>query len=99
MRGPLAVIQQCCAAIACMHAATGVEASCRQCGPEHGLAALPSCCFLQAVCLYRKFRTDFTTETGRAAAGNNAVEMETTATFDAATDEFVIHTPTPLGQK
>ena len=33
------------------------------------------------------------------AAGNNAVEMETTATFDAATDEFVIHTPTPLAQK
>jgi acyl-CoA oxidase len=31
--------------------------------------------------------------------GNNAVEMETTATFDAASDEFVIHTPTPLGQK
>ena len=25
--------------------------------------------------------------------------METTATFDAATDEFIIHTPTPLAQK
>lgn len=35
----------------------------------------------------------------RAPAGNNAVEMETTATFDAATDEFVIHTPSSLGQK
>lgn len=78
---------------------TGVEASCRQCGPERRLPALPCSCFLQAVGLYCKFRTDFTTKPGSAAAGNNAVEMETTATFDAATDEFVIHTPTPLGQK
>lgn len=32
-------------------------------------------------------------------AGNNAVEMQTTAVFDRSTDEFVIHTPTPLAQK
>lgn len=31
--------------------------------------------------------------------GNNAVEMETTATFDGETDEFVIHTPSTLAQK
>ncbi|KAK9829677.1 hypothetical protein WJX72_007299 [[Myrmecia] bisecta] len=31
--------------------------------------------------------------------GNNAVEMQTTATFDKAADEFVIHTPTTLAQK
>ena len=31
--------------------------------------------------------------------GNNAVEMETTATFDAATQEFVIHSPSTLSQK
>lgn len=31
--------------------------------------------------------------------GNNAVEMQTTATFDQATDEFILHTPTPLAQK
>mmetsp|Transcript_18698 Transcript_18698/g.47219 ORF Transcript_18698/g.47219 Transcript_18698/m.47219 type:complete len:644 (-) Transcript_18698:24-1955(-) len=31
--------------------------------------------------------------------GNNAVEMQTTATFDRATDEFVIDTPTTLAQK
>lgn len=31
--------------------------------------------------------------------GNNAVEMETTATYDPATKEFVVHTPTPLAQK
>lgn len=31
--------------------------------------------------------------------GNNAVEMETTATFDAATDEFVVHSPSPLSMK
>ncbi|KAL4447754.1 hypothetical protein ABPG75_004973 [Micractinium tetrahymenae] len=31
--------------------------------------------------------------------GNNAVEMQTTATFDPATDEFIIHTPTALAQK
>ena len=33
------------------------------------------------------------------AYGNNAVEMETTATFDAATDEFIIHTPSTAAQK
>jgi acyl-CoA oxidase len=32
-------------------------------------------------------------------AGNNAVEMQTTATFDRATDEFVINSPTVLSQK
>jgi len=31
--------------------------------------------------------------------GNNAVEMETTATYDKATDELVVHSPTPLAQK
>ena len=31
--------------------------------------------------------------------GNNAVELETTATYDAETDEFVIHSPTPLSHK
>ena len=31
--------------------------------------------------------------------GNNAVEMETTVTFDADRDEFVVHTPTTLAQK
>lgn len=31
--------------------------------------------------------------------GNNAVEMETTATWDANTREWVIHTPTVLAQK
>ncbi len=31
--------------------------------------------------------------------GNNAVEMQTTATYDAATQEFIIHTPTTLAQK
>ncbi|KAI3425022.1 hypothetical protein D9Q98_008403 [Chlorella vulgaris] len=31
--------------------------------------------------------------------GNNAVEMETTATFDVDADEFIIHTPSTLGQK
>lgn len=31
--------------------------------------------------------------------GNNAVEMETTATFDPATDEFIVNTPSPLAQK
>ena len=31
--------------------------------------------------------------------GNNAVEMETTATFDRNADEFVIRTPTTLAQK
>jgi len=33
------------------------------------------------------------------AYGNNAVEMETTATFDSSTDEFVINTPTVSAQK
>ena len=32
-------------------------------------------------------------------AGNNAVEMQTTATFDRAADEFIINTPTTLAQK
>jgi acyl-CoA oxidase len=31
--------------------------------------------------------------------GNNAVEMETTATYDPATDELIVDTPTPLAQK
>ena len=31
--------------------------------------------------------------------GNNAVEMETTATYDKATDELIVHSPTPLAQK
>ncbi len=31
--------------------------------------------------------------------GNNAIEMETTATFDEKTKEFVVNTPTPLAQK
>jgi len=35
----------------------------------------------------------------RRRAGNNAVEMQTTATFDAASDEFVVHSPTVLSQK
>jgi len=31
--------------------------------------------------------------------GNNAVEMETTATYDKATDELIVNSPTPLAQK
>ena len=31
--------------------------------------------------------------------GNNAVEMETTATYDKETKEFIVNTPTPLAQK
>lgn len=31
--------------------------------------------------------------------GNNAVEMETTATFDKQADEFIINTPTTVAQK
>lgn len=31
--------------------------------------------------------------------GNNAVEMQTTATYDHAAGEFIIHTPTTLAQK
>jgi len=31
--------------------------------------------------------------------GNNAVEMETTATYDKATDELIVNCPTPLAQK
>ncbi|KAK9845389.1 hypothetical protein WJX81_005334 [Elliptochloris bilobata] len=31
--------------------------------------------------------------------GNNAVEMQTTATYDARADEFVVHSPTVLSQK
>lgn len=31
--------------------------------------------------------------------GNNAVEMETTATYDLKTDEFVVNSPTTLAQK
>ena len=33
------------------------------------------------------------------AHGSNARGVETTATFDAKTDEFVIHTPTDNAQK
>lgn len=36
---------------------------------------------------------------GASRYGNNAVEMETTATYDAATDEFVINTPSTQAQK
>ena len=32
-------------------------------------------------------------------AGNNAVEMETTATFDKQANEFIINTPTTVAQK
>ncbi len=32
-------------------------------------------------------------------SGNNAVEMQTTATFDQNRDEFVIRTPSTLAQK
>jgi acyl-CoA oxidase len=31
--------------------------------------------------------------------GNNAVEMETTATYDVDTQEFIIHTPSPKARK
>ena len=31
--------------------------------------------------------------------GNNAVEMETTATYDNETKEFIVNTPSPLAQK
>merc|ERR1711988_246914 len=31
--------------------------------------------------------------------GNNAVEMETTAIYDAKTEEFIVNTPHPLAQK
>lgn len=31
--------------------------------------------------------------------GNNAVEMETTAIYDKATQEFIINTPSTLAQK
>ena len=31
--------------------------------------------------------------------GNNAPKMETTATYDAKTKEFIVHTPHPLAQK
>ena len=31
--------------------------------------------------------------------GNNAVEMETTATYDKDSQEFIVNTPTPLAQK
>lgn len=31
--------------------------------------------------------------------GNNAVQMETTATYDKETEEFIVNTPTPLAQK
>ncbi|GBF93833.1 acyl-coenzyme A oxidase peroxisomal [Raphidocelis subcapitata] len=31
--------------------------------------------------------------------GNNAVEMQTTATYDAGAEEFIIHSPTTLSQK
>lgn len=32
-------------------------------------------------------------------AGNNAVEMGTTATYDASTQEFIVRTPSTLAQK
>ena len=31
--------------------------------------------------------------------GNNAIEMETTATFDKSSNEFIINTPNNLAQK
>jgi len=31
--------------------------------------------------------------------GNNAIEMETEATYDSDTDEFIVHSPTVLSQK
>ena len=31
--------------------------------------------------------------------GNNAVQMETTVTYDKETKEFIVNTPTPLAQK
>jgi acyl-CoA oxidase len=31
--------------------------------------------------------------------GNNAIEMETTATYVPETREFIINSPTPLSQK
>lgn len=31
--------------------------------------------------------------------GNNAVEMETTATYDKETKEFIVNTPSTLAQK
>lgn len=31
--------------------------------------------------------------------GNNAVQMETTATYDKSTKEFIVHTPNPMAQK
>ena len=34
-----------------------------------------------------------------SATGNNAVEMETTATFDKQADEFIINTPSTVAQK
>lgn len=37
-------------------------------------------------------------KTNMRPTGNNAVEMQTTATYDAAAQEFVIHTPTTLAQ-
>jgi hypothetical protein len=30
--------------------------------------------------------------------GNNAVEMQTTATYDASSQQFIIHSPTTLSQ-
>jgi acyl-CoA oxidase len=34
-----------------------------------------------------------------AGFGNNAVEMETTAIYDKASNEFIVNTPTTLAQK
>ena len=74
------------------------------------LEALVGCCSLVTKC----FSTDRCMQTGPAGvwlfgmhpiqataprAGNNAVEMQTTATYDQAADEFVIDTPTTLAQK
>ena len=33
------------------------------------------------------------------SAGNNAVEMQTTAVYDKDAQEFIIHTPSALAQK
>ena len=42
---------------------------------------------------------DFFVTNSFKISGNNAVEMETTATYDPKTDELIVNTPTPLAQK